>query len=227
MDACANFEETFWRCSCDIAFTRKGKARCHSDLDFWPPEFCQFILLSGHLHRWHACLLKLSFCMSWNGCLKFTQDNVDHLSIISLSELVLIELPFTINPAWTSVSMGEIPWVKYKSACRRRGPVVILHFSLSLWDNELKRDKQDSTGVTLVEETEELQGYNFLNPCVFHVRTLLTLGSRYKHGSRKTFKWNVSNLSHFGSVKLLNDKWQLHSAEFLQGTPFEYLFCAG
>lgn len=163
--------------------------------------------------------------MSGNGCLCHSKDNFDHLSIILLSEMVLIELPSSANPAWTPVCLGEMPWVNYKSAFRRRGPVVILHFSSSLWDNELKSDKQDSTGVTLLEETEELQGYNSLNPCVFHVRTLLTLGSRYKHGSRKTFKWNVSNLSHFSLVKLLNDKWQLHRAEFLQGTPFEYLFC--
>lgn len=84
--------------------------------------------------------------------------------------------------------------------------MVILHFSLSLSDNELKSDEQDCTGVTLLEETEKLQGYNFLNPHVFHVGTLLSLGSRYRHGSRKTFKWNISNLSHFSLVKLLNKK---------------------
>lgn len=94
--------------------------------------------------------------------------------------------------------------MNYKSACKRRGPVVILHFSLSLWDNELrfKSNEPDSTGVTVLEEAEELQGYNFLSPHLFYVRTLLTLGSRYKHGSRETFKWNISNLSHFSSIKL-------------------------
>ncbi len=63
-----------------------------------------------------------------------------------------------------------------KSSCRRRGPVVILHFSLSLWDNELrfKSNEPDSTGVTVLEEAQELQGYNFLNPHLFYVRTLLT-----------------------------------------------------
>lgn len=67
--------------------------------------------------------------------------------------------------------------MNYKSACRRRGPVVILHFSLSLWDNELrsKSNEPDSAGVTVLQEAEELQGYNFLNPCLFYVRTLLTL----------------------------------------------------
>lgn len=45
-----------------------------------------------------------------------------------------------------------------------RGPVVILHFILSLWDNELrsKSNEPDGTGVTVLEEVEELQGYNFL-----------------------------------------------------------------
>lgn len=55
--------------------------------------------------------------------------------------------------------------------------MAILHFSLSLWDNELrfKSNEPASTGVTELEEAEELQGYNFLNPHLFYVRTLLTL----------------------------------------------------
>lgn len=55
--------------------------------------------------------------------------------------------------------------------------MVILHFSLSLWDNELrfKTNEQASTGVTVLEGAEELQGYNFLNPRLFYVRTLRTL----------------------------------------------------
>lgn len=54
--------------------------------------------------------------------------------------------------------------------------MVILHFSLSLWNNELrfKSKEPDTTGVTLLEEAEELQGYNFLIPHLFYVRTLLT-----------------------------------------------------
>lgn len=53
------------------------------------------------------------------------------------------------------------------------GPLVILHFSLSLWDNELrfKSKEPDSGGVTALEEAEELQGYNFLNPHLFYVTT--------------------------------------------------------
>lgn len=41
---------------------------------------------------------------------------------------------------------------------------MILHFILSLWDNELrsKSNEPDGTGVTVLEEVEELQGYNFL-----------------------------------------------------------------
>lgn len=55
--------------------------------------------------------------------------------------------------------------------------MVILHFSLSLRDNELrfKSNEPASAGVTVLEEAEELQGYNFLNPRLFYVRTLLTL----------------------------------------------------
>lgn len=56
---------------------------------------------------------------------------------------------------------------------------------------------------------------------------LLSFGSRYKHGSRKTFKWNISDLSHFSSLKLtevLNKEWQLLSALCPQGISFEYLF---
>lgn len=51
--------------------------------------------------------------------------------------------------------------------------MVILHFSLSLWDNELsfKSKASDSSGVTVLEEAEELQGYNFLNPHLFYVGT--------------------------------------------------------
>lgn len=54
---------------------------------------------------------------------------------------------------------------------------MILHFSLSLWDNELrsKSNEPDGTGVTVLEEVEELQGYNFLKSHLFYVRTLLTL----------------------------------------------------
>lgn len=54
---------------------------------------------------------------------------------------------------------------------------MILHFSLSLWDNELrfKSNEPYSTGVTVLEEAEELQGYKFLNPHLFYVRTLLIL----------------------------------------------------
>lgn len=82
--------------------------------------------------------------------------------------------------------------------------MVILHFSLSLWDNELrfKSKEPDSSRVTALEEAEELQGYNFLNPHLFYVTYLTHTRSRYKHASRKTFKWNISNLSHFSSVKL-------------------------
>lgn len=55
--------------------------------------------------------------------------------------------------------------------------MVILHFSLSLWDNELKfkSNEPDITEVTLLEEAEELEGYNFPNPHLFYVRTLLPL----------------------------------------------------
>lgn len=100
-----------------------------------------------------------------------------HPSDIPLSELVLIELPSTTSPAWALVSLEKMRWVNYKSARRRRGPVVILHFSLSLWDNELrfKSNEPDTTGVTVLVEAEELQGYNFLNPHLFYVRTWLTL----------------------------------------------------
>lgn len=55
--------------------------------------------------------------------------------------------------------------------------MVILHFPLSLWYNELrfKSNEPDITGVTLLEKTQTLKGYNFLNPHLFYVRTLLAL----------------------------------------------------
>lgn len=55
--------------------------------------------------------------------------------------------------------------------------MVILRFTLSLWYNELrfKSNEPGISGVTLLEESKTLPGYNFLNPCLFYVRTLLTL----------------------------------------------------
>lgn len=63
-----------------------------------------------------------------------------------------------------------------KSVCSS-GPVVIRHFTLSLRYNELrfKSNEPDISGVTLLEESKTLPGYNFLNPRLFYVRTLLTL----------------------------------------------------
>lgn len=67
--------------------------------------------------------------------------------------------------------------------------MVILHFSLSLWNNELrfKSKEPDMTGVTLLEEAEELQGYNFLIPHLFYVRTLLTLEVDTSMGAERQF----------------------------------------
>lgn len=55
--------------------------------------------------------------------------------------------------------------------------MVLLHFTLSLWDNELRYegDEPARTGVTVLEEAEQLRGQNFLNPHPFYVRTLVTL----------------------------------------------------
>lgn len=63
-----------------------------------------------------------------------------------------------------------------KSVCRN-GPVVIPRFSLSLRYNELrfKSNEPDISGATLLEESKTLPGYNFINPRLFYVRTLLTL----------------------------------------------------
>lgn len=55
--------------------------------------------------------------------------------------------------------------------------MVILCFTLSLCCNELrfKSNEPRISGVTLLEELKTLPGYNFLNPPLFYVRTLLTL----------------------------------------------------
>lgn len=39
----------------------------------------------------------------------------------------------------------------------------------------LRATSPGRSGVTVLEAAEELQGYNFLNPHLFYVRTLLTL----------------------------------------------------
>lgn len=80
---------------------------------------------------------------------------------------------------------------------------MILHFSLSLWDNELKfkSNEPDIAAVTLAEEAEELGGYNFLNPPLFYVRTLLTLEAGTSVDAGRHFKRNISDLSHLSSLK--------------------------
>lgn len=82
--------------------------------------------------------------------------------------------------------------------------MVILHFRLSLWDNELKfkSNEPDITAVTPAEEAEEHGGYNFLNPPLFYVRTLLTLEADTSADAGRRFKRNISDLSHLSPLKL-------------------------
>lgn len=100
-----------------------------------------------------------------------------HHSVIPLIELGLIELPLL-----QVLGEHDLLWRKYDEwiinwHVKEKGPVVISLFTWSRWDNELrfKSKEPDGPGVTGLEATEELQGYNFLNPHHFYVRTWLTL----------------------------------------------------
>lgn len=79
--------------------------------------------------------------------------------------------------------------------------------------------------MTLLEEAEELKGYNFLNPHLFYVRTLLTLevdtsmeAERHLNGTLAIYHTSLH------LAKVLNGKRQLHSAQSLRYTVLMHIF---
>lgn len=68
---------------------------------------------------------------------------------------------------WERSEAGCGEWLLNLPGEEKKGPVVILHFRLSLWDNELKcrSHAADMAAVSAAEEAGGTRGgYSFLNP---------------------------------------------------------------